>query len=84
MGASLGDMNRDGWLDLYLCAYDEGVNVLLRNLSFMNGEVLLNWDNNAMLTGTAKSSFQPVWIDLNNDVCQMHGLILIWMGIWML
>lgn len=67
MGASLGDMNRDGWLDLYLCAYDEGVNVLLRNLSFMNGEVLLNWDNNAMLTGTAKSSFQPIWIDLNND-----------------
>lgn len=67
MGASLGDMNRDGWLDLYLCAYDEGVNVLLRNLSFINGEIMLNWDNNSMLTGTAKSSFQPVWIDLNND-----------------
>ena len=67
MGASLGDMNRDGWLDLYLCAYDEGVNVFLRNLSFINGEVMLNWDNNSMLTGTAKSSFQPLWIDLNND-----------------
>ncbi len=67
MGASLGDVNRDGWLDLYLGAYDDGANVFLRNTSFFNGEVSFFWDYNSLLTATAKSSFQPIWIDINQD-----------------
>jgi hypothetical protein len=65
-GATSGDLDRDGKLDLYICAYNGQQNALLRNESIGN-DIYFVGITNTILTNTQKSSFQPVLIDLNND-----------------
>jgi len=65
-GATSGDLDRDGKLDLYICAYNGQQNALLRNES-IGDQIYFVWETGSNLTNTQKSSFQPVLIDLNND-----------------
>ena len=67
MGAACGDINLDGWVDIYLCAYNESPNLLLLNTSYLTGNISFSAIQNSILTNTNKSSFQPVWLDLNGD-----------------
>ena len=67
-GVSFGDYTRDGYLDLCIANYgiEGATNTLARNTgigSFM--PVSLD-----PLINSAKTSFQPVWLDLNKDLMQ--------------
>jgi hypothetical protein len=67
-GAAWGDYDRDGWLDLYMCNYNFNgtiTNQLYRNNgngTFENVTVSLGVGNGQ------KPSFQPSFIDYNNDL----------------
>ncbi len=72
-GASFGDYDRDGFLDLYICRYyapeDAGsggqTNVLFRN----NGDgTFSNLTEELGLGDAYKPSFQAVWADINGDL----------------
>jgi hypothetical protein len=74
-GASWGDYNRDGFLDLYVCRYRgfgdvnnlEHVNVLYRN----NGDgTFTNVTSIAGVGNGINPSYQSVWFDYNNDSWQ--------------
>lgn len=67
-GVSFGDYTRDGYLDLCIANYGiQGAsNTLARNTG-LGGFIPLSIDP---LTNTTKTSFQPVWLDLNKDLLQ--------------
>jgi hypothetical protein len=63
MGASWGDYDRDGWLDVYVCNYF-GVNWLLRN----NGDG--TFEDVAPVLGVGngvKPTYMCSWVDYDND-----------------
>lgn len=71
-GASFGDYDRDGYLDLYVCTYIhvpgvfgmERINHLYRN----NGDgTFANVTLSAGVDNGQKASFQSVWMDIDDD-----------------
>ena len=67
-GVSFGDFTRDGFLDVCIANYGiEGAgNTLARNAAngtYIQMEV-------APITSSTKTSFQPIWLDLNKDLLQ--------------
>lgn len=65
-GASWGDYNKDGWIDLYVCNYtlDESPsNWLFKN----NAGTFTDVTALAGVGDGFKPSFQAVWADINND-----------------
>jgi len=72
-GASFGDYDSDGWLDLYVCRYSAGNNHLFRN----NGNG--TFTDVAVAVGVnygSAASFLPVFIDLDFDGDQDISLIV--------
>lgn len=67
-GVSFGDYTRDGFLDICIANYGvEGAsNTLARNTG-LGGFMPVSLDP---LTNITKTSFQPVWLDLNKDLLQ--------------
>jgi hypothetical protein len=67
-GVSFGDYTRDGFLDICIANYgDDGAsNTLARNTG-LGGFLPVSLDP---LTNATKTSFQPVWLDLNKDLLQ--------------
>ena len=67
-GVSFGDYTRDGFLDVCIANYGvQGAsNVVARNTS-LGGFAPVSIDP---LTNITKTSFQPVWLDLNKDLLQ--------------
>lgn len=67
-GVSFGDFTRDGFLDLCIANY--GVvgssNILARNTA-SDGFIPLSSEP---LINSTKTSFQPIWLDLNKDLLQ--------------
>lgn len=67
MGASFGDINNDGLLDLYTTAYYDGV--FINRLFLNNGD--LNFTDITSESGVLKGSqlsFQAAFVDFNNDL----------------
>lgn len=65
-GASWGDYNKDGWIDLYVCNYtlnESPTNWLFKN----NGGTFTDVTAVAGVGDGFKPSFQAVWADINND-----------------
>jgi hypothetical protein len=68
-GASWGDYDRDGFLDLYVCNYNDGSLGTMRNWLFHNNTdgtfteqaIALGVDNGL------KFSFQSTWVDFDQD-----------------
>ncbi len=68
-GASWGDYDRDGFLDLYVCNYNDGSLGTMRNWLFHNNAdgtfteqaIALGVDNGL------KFSFQSTWVDFDQD-----------------
>jgi hypothetical protein len=67
-GVAFGDFTRDGYLDIAIANYGvEGAeNVLARN----TGQGLFQLLEVPGVTTSTKTSFQPTWIDLNEDLLQ--------------
>lgn len=67
-GVSFGDFTRDGFLDVCIANYGiEGAgNTLARNAA--NGTYIPM--EVAPITSSTKTSFQPIWLDLNKDLLQ--------------
>ena len=67
-GVSFGDYTRDGFLDICIANYgiDGASNTLARNTG-LGGFQPVSLDP---LTNSIKTSFQPVWLDLNKDLLQ--------------
>jgi len=72
-GASFGDYNKDGFLDLYICKYDDTLGDTT-NLVFVNNLYLNNGDGtftdvsfSAGVSDGAKPSFCSVWFDYDHD-----------------
>ncbi|MFM7769258.1 MAG: CRTAC1 family protein, partial [Bacteroidota bacterium] len=65
-GLAAGDPDRNGYLDLYLANYGwpSAKNAMLWN----NGNGTFWNDQNTNLIEYTKTSFQPTWVDLNNDL----------------
>lgn len=72
-GAAFGDFNKDGYLDLYLCKYDDGTGdtsdlVIVNNLYQNNGDgTFTDVSFSAGVTDGAKPTFCAVWLDYNHD-----------------
>lgn len=67
-GASWGDFDGDGWLDLYVCNYSgfapgDPPNVLYRN----NGDGTFDEVGEQLGVGSVALSFQSVWSDYDRD-----------------
>lgn len=65
-GGSFGDFTRDGFLDLCIANYgiSGASNILARNTA-SEGFIPLSLEP---LINSTKTSFQPIWIDLNKDL----------------
>ncbi|MFM7722451.1 MAG: FG-GAP-like repeat-containing protein [Bacteroidota bacterium] len=65
-GLAAGDLDRNGFLDVYVAnyGYPQAKNALLRN----NGNGTFWNDITTNLIEYVKTSFQPAWIDLNYDL----------------
>ncbi len=71
-GASFGDYNKDGFLDLYLCRYSDAifnVNSLELNALYKNNGdgTFTNIATQSGVDDGIKNSFQGVWLDYNKD-----------------
>ena len=64
-GASVVDVNRDGYLDIYICNYgiSGAKNTYLQN----NGQGMFTEISSMPITSKARFSFQSTWLDLNED-----------------
>lgn len=67
-GVSFGDYSRDGYLDV--CIGNYGVNGASNTLAQNLGTGLFALPNVPSMANVSKTSFQPVWIDLNKDLFQ--------------
>ncbi|MEY3850846.1 MAG: hypothetical protein RJA38_1287 [Bacteroidota bacterium] len=67
-GVSFGDYTRDGFLDICVGNYGvEGApNVIARN----TGQSSFQLQSIEPVSNTTKTSFQPIWMDLNQDLYQ--------------
>lgn len=67
-GAAFGDYNRDAFLDLCIANYgvEGAVNKIANNL----GDGTFQISNFSALNAASRTSFQPVWMDLNRDLYQ--------------
>ncbi len=67
-GVSFGDYTRDGFLDLCIANYglEGAANVLARNTGQSSFQVMSAPTVNSL----TRTSFQPIWMDLNNDLYQ--------------
>ena len=67
-GVSFGDYTRDGFLDLCIANYglEGAANVLARNTGQSSFQVMSAPNVNSL----TRTSFQPIWMDLNNDLYQ--------------
>lgn len=69
-GASWGDYDRDGWIDLFVCQYEYGVGYPdYPNLLFHNdaGQGFTEVGGNMGVNSWVNNSFQSVWTDFDND-----------------
>jgi hypothetical protein len=76
-GASFGDINNDGWLDLYVCRYPDFFMTDPNNIDQVNMLFLNNGDGTftdiSFSSGTSdgiKASFQAVFLDFDKDGLQ--------------
>ena len=67
-GASFGDFNRDGFVDLSIANY--GLDGMPNTLARGTGNGLFQPLVLPPVTSSSKTSFQPVWLDLNRDLLQ--------------
>jgi len=63
-GAAWGDVDGDGWLDVFVAGYFKSPSVLLRNLGGAGFEDITHWID---IDTTHQASLQPVWIDVDAD-----------------
>jgi hypothetical protein len=65
IGVALGDLNRDGFLDVGIANYS----YYTPNRVYLNeGGVNFNPINHPAINNNTNPSFQPCWIDINNDL----------------
>lgn len=65
IGAALGDLNRDGYLDVAIANYS----YYTPNRIYLNDSgVAFNPINVPVINNNTNPSFQPVWVDINNDL----------------
>lgn len=68
-GASWGDYNRDGLLDLYVCNYTFGITSQIDHLYQNNGNgTFKDVTESSGITVPANFSFQSIFFDYNNDL----------------
>ena len=64
VGAALGDLNRDGYLDVAVANYS----YVTPNRIYLNeGGMTFNPLNYPVINNNTNPSFQPCWMDVNND-----------------
>ncbi|PCJ81432.1 MAG: hypothetical protein COA49_04870 [Bacteroidetes bacterium] len=67
-GASFGDYDNDGFLDLYICNYHTPINNSENELYHNNGDgTFTNVTEVAGVGNGLKQTFQSTWIDINKD-----------------
>jgi hypothetical protein len=65
IGVALGDLNRDGYLDVGIASYSyETPNRVYINEGGLNFHPI----NHPVINNNTNPSFQPCWIDINNDL----------------
>ncbi len=70
-GASFGDYDRDGHLDLYLCRYSPDPSFQVKENALFKNNGDGTFTETTEIAGVAdgnKASFMGIWIDINNDL----------------
>jgi len=67
-GASFGDFNRDGYLDLYICNYNWPTGITNWLLSNDGTGHFYNISENSPASDLSRRSFQSTFLDFNNDL----------------